>query len=117
MKKITLLLGGQNRDFHFGIGFLGMFLEKNNIKISEVMDFIKDNPFKAVPELMYCSLLFNYQRSGLQVDFDSWDVAEWIDEAGGINGPEVEQFSNAFLQSMVKDVPTTPDVKKKVTTK
>jgi len=117
MKKITLLLGGQNRDFHFGIGFLGMFLDKNNIKVGDVLDFMKDNPFKAIPELMYCSLLFNYQRNGLTVDFDSWDVAEWIDEAGGINGLEVEQFSTAFLQSMTKDVPQSPEVKKKVTKK
>jgi len=117
MKKITLFLGGQNRDFHFGIGFIGMFLEKNNIKISDVMEFLQSNPFKAVPELMYCSILFNYQRNGLTVDFDAWDVAEWIDEAGGINGAEVEQFSNAFLQSMTKDVPQSIEVKKKVTKK
>jgi len=117
MNKITLILGGKDRDFHFGIGFIGLFLEKSGIAMSDIDEKIKENPFKIIPEMMYYSTLFADQRAGKEVDYDAYSVAEWIDEADGINGKEVVSFITAFFQSLTKDVPTQPEVKKKVTKK
>jgi len=48
MNKITLNLGGKDRDFHFGIGFIGLFLEKSGIAMSDIDEKIKENPFKII---------------------------------------------------------------------
>jgi hypothetical protein len=117
MNKITLNLGGKDREFHFGIGFIGLFLEKSGIQMAEIDTKIKENPFKLIPEMMYYSTLFADKRNNKEVDYDAYDMAEWIDEADGINGKEVIEFTTAFFQSLVKDVPTQPEVKKKVTKK
>lgn len=117
MNKITLKLGGKDREFHFGIGFIGLFLEKSGIQMAEIDQRIKENPFKLIPEMMYYSTLFADQRAGNEVDYDAYSVAEWIDDGGGINGKEVIEFTTAFFQSLVKDVPAQTEVKKKVTKK
>lgn len=117
MNKITLNLGGKERDFHFGIGFIGLFLEKSGIQMDEIDQRLKENPFKLIPEMMYYSTYFADKRLGKEIDYDAYDMAEWIDEAGGINGKEVIEFTTSFFQSLVKDVPEQKEVKKKVTKK
>lgn len=117
MNKITLNLGGKDREFHFGIGFIGLFLDKSGIQMAEIDQKIKENPFKLIPEMMYYSTLFADQRAGNEVDYDAYSVAEWIDEADGINGGAVIKFTTAFFQSLVKDVPEQKEVKKKVSKK
>jgi hypothetical protein len=114
MNKINLKIGGKYRDFHFGIGFIGLFLESTGIKMSEIDEKIKQNPFKLIPEMMYYSALFADKRANNEVDYDAYDVAEWIDLEGGINGNIVVEFTTAFFNSLTKGVPTQPENKKKV---
>jgi len=102
MKKVTILLGGQDREFHFGLGFLGVFLEASGLQLSSVNTKILENPFKYVPLLMYHSAAFALKRKGQEVTFDEYDMAEWVDD---INGVEAITFLNAFRVSLVKDVP------------
>ena len=116
MKSITLHIGGQERIFYFGLGFLGNFLEKSGIEMSEIDNKIKENPFKWIPEIMYYSAIFGFTRKNEFADFDAFDVAEWIDEVG-IDSPIISQFFTAFQQSLVKNVPEEKEVKKKVTKK
>lgn len=118
MKQITLEIGGENRTFHFGLGFLGNFLEKENIQFHEIDEKIKGNPFKWMPLIMYYSLAFGYTRKNEFVPFDAFDIAEWVDELG-IDNSVVSDFFEAFRQSLIKDVPVseTKEVKKKVTRK
>ena len=117
MTKITLNLGGKDREFHFGIGFIGLFLESTGIQMAEIDAKIKENPFKLIPEMMYYSTLFADKRANKEVDYDAYDMAEWIDSAGGINGKEVIDFTTAFFQSLTKDVPSQSIDKKKVSKK
>jgi hypothetical protein len=101
MKKIILNIGGQDREFHFGIGFIGLFLETSGLRMDE-LNKIDENPFKFNPILMFCSLSYAVKRKNEIPDFDLYDVNDWIDES---DGTAVIAFKNAFIESMTKDVP------------
>lgn len=111
MKQITLNIGGQDRVFFFGLGFLGNLLEKENIEMSEIDSNINKNPFKWIPLIMFHSCAFGYQRKNEFPDFDALDFADWIDEVG-MDSEVITNFFTAFRNSLVKDVPEDKSKKK-----
>jgi len=116
MKSITLNIGGEDRIFYFGLGFLGNLLEIENISMTEIDAKLAENPFKWIPLIMFHSCAFGFKRKNENPLFDAFDVSDWIDEAG-IDSEVVTDFFKAFTQSLIKNVPTQPEVKKKVTKK
>ena len=105
-------LGGKERTFWFGLGFLGSYLANSNIKLSEIDQAIESNPFRAIPEMMFQSLKYGYDRVGASVDFSLYDVAEWIDENGGVSGDLVQTFLKAFGESMKTSPSANPQTRK-----
>jgi hypothetical protein len=116
MKSITLNIGGEDRVFYFGLGFLGNLLEIENISMTEIDAKLAENPFKWIPLIMFHSCAFGFKRKNENPLFDAFDVSDWIDEVG-IDSEVVTDFFKAFTQSLTKDVPKQPEVKKKVTKK
>ena len=116
MKSITLNIGGEDRVFYFGLGFLGNLLEAENIEFTEIDEKIKQNPFKWIPLIMYYSCAYGFKRKGEFPLFDIADVSDWVDEVG-INSEVVTSFFTGFRESLVKDVPEQKEVKKKVAKK
>lgn len=116
MKKINLHIGGQYRDFYFGLGFLGNLLESENIQFHEIDEKIKENPFKWLPLIMYYSAAFGYVRENKEVPFKPFDISDWVDELG-VESQVVKDFFAAFRQSLVKDVPEQKKKKETVITK
>ena len=115
MKQITLNIGGQDRIFYFGLGFLGNLIEKSGVGMNEIDTKIAENPFKWIPEIMYHSLAFGFIRKNETLTFDAFDVAEWIDEDGGFESENIKRFFEAFTNSLIKNVPVQEnDTKKKV---
>lgn len=114
MKKINLHIGGQYRDFYFGLGFLGRLLDETNTDMSEFDRLRAANPFKWVPLMMFHSCSYGYIREGKEPDFTLQDVINWIDET---DVATLQSFNTAFVNSLIKDVPTQPEVKKKVNKK
>jgi hypothetical protein len=138
MKSIILNIGGQDRVFHFGLGFLGNLLETENIQMYEIDSKIKENPFKWIPLMMYYSCAYSYTRNNEAVTFNAYDIADWIDNetetievevpffnqetnAWGVkkefSKKVVIDFFTAFNNSLIKNVPTDTDSKKKITKK
>lgn len=117
MKSIILNIGGQERTFYFGLGFLGNLIEKSGVGMNEIDTKIAENPFKWIPEIMYHSLAFGFIRKNETLTFDVFDMAEWIDEDGGFDCDSVKLFFEAFKQSLIKDVPIQNDSKKKAVKK
>ena len=112
-KKFTKLeLGGKERTFYFGLGFLGMIVDKTTTTLENLKDDVKKNPFKVIPELMYYSLEYGYLRNGLQPEFNKYDVSEWIDDEGGFESKLVMDFISALGQSMDAKLPEDKTVKK-----
>jgi hypothetical protein len=116
MKQITLNIGGEDRIFYFGLGFLGNLLESENIEMSEIDDALAKNPFKWIPLIMFYSCAYGFNRKNEFPLFDSADVADWIDDIG-MNSEVVKAFFKAFTDSLTKDVPQQKEVKKKVVKK
>lgn len=114
MKKTNLFIGGQYRDFYFGLGFLGRLLDETNTDMSDLDRLRTANPFKWLPLMMFHSCAYGYIREGKEHDFVLQDVINWIDE---VDVEILKQFNTAFIASLTKDVPMQPDTKKKVTTK
>ena len=117
MKQIDLEIGGELRTFYFGLGFLGNLLEKENISIQEIGIKATENPYKWNALIMYHSCSFGYIRKGEEIPFNAFEVAEWIEDAGGFGSDVYKAFELAFSQSLTKDVPEQKDTKKKVTKK
>ena len=111
MNKITLNIGGKDREFHFGLGFLGNLLESEGIQMNEIDSKITENPFKWLPLIMYYSCAFPYKRKNEFPDFDAFDVSEWVDEIG-MDSKVVVDFFTAFNQSLTKNVPEDKSKKK-----
>lgn len=114
MKKINLQIGGQYRDFYFGLGFLGNLLDTENLAMNEIDSKLAENPFKWIPLIMYYSCAYGARRKNENPLFDAFDVADWIDEVG-MDSEVVIKFFEAFKQSLTKDVPQEKGNKKKVT--
>lgn len=113
MKQITLNIGGQDRIFYFGLGFLGNLLQEEGVSIQDFDELKNTNPFRYFNLLMYHSLAWGFIREEKEVAFTKLDVINWIDETDGI----VEKFNTAFTQSLIKDVPEQKKKAEKATTK
>lgn len=111
MKQITLNIGGEDRVFHFGLGFLGNLLESENIAMNEIDAKLAENPFLWIPKIMFHSCAFGFKRKNEFPLFDAFDVADWIDEVG-MDSEVVTSFFKAFTQSLTKDVPEDKTKKK-----
>ena len=131
MKSIVLNIGGQDRTFHFGLGFLGNLLENENIQLHEISAKLLKNSYKWMPLVMYHSLAWGYIRKNENVPFDVLDIADWIDELTEFDDVEVvlanetttvklqtvvRTFFTSFWGSINNNVPTDTS-KKKVTKK
>lgn len=110
-KEAKILLGGKERTFHFGMGFLGMFIENTDTTMETLEIDIAKNPFKVLPQLMYYSMAYNFMRNELAPDFNRFDVADWIDEDGGIEAPSVKLFIDLLGKSMNPKLPKEKTVK------
>ena len=116
MKQITLTIGGKERLFHFGLGFLGNLLESEKIAMTEIDAKLAENPFKWIPLIMFYSCAYGFKRKGEFAPFDAYSFADWIDEVG-MDSEVVKSFFEAFTQSLTKDVPEDKSKKKIVTKK
>lgn len=113
MKSIILNIGGQDRVFYFGLGFLGNLLEKEGLSIQELGAKTSQNPYKWTPLLMFHSLAYGYERVGESFPVSLNEVVDWVDEIG-LDSDVVNSFSEGLVKSLQKDVPEQPEVKKKV---
>jgi len=102
-KKFTAEFGGKERTFWLGLGFLAMFVKNSKVSIDSIQRAINENPFKIIPELLFYSLKYGYDRVGADLDFNIYDVTEWIDEAGGFSSPIVLDFINNFGNAMATE--------------
>ncbi len=108
--KITLHIGGKDREFHFGLGFLGELVDSFEMPVELIGTKLSLNPIKYTPIIMYCSAVYALNRKGEKVEFTQYDFIDWIEELGGISCKEVEEFSSALVASMTKNVPNNTNV-------
>lgn len=113
MNSIVIEIGGKERKFSFGLGFLGELLEHFDMSISELGEKSSKNPFKYEPLIMFVSARYAADLAGDTIDFTLNDFIGWIDDDGGIKGEKMLKFNEAFLKSLTYNVPEQPQENKK----
>ncbi|CAH56665.1 hypothetical protein PHG11b_38 [Flavobacterium phage 11b] len=104
--KITLL----DINFHFGIGFLSCLIEGTGLAVNELG--MQDN-MVLTPKIMFYARKYACDREEKEINFTIHDIYDLIGDNGGFNGEFCASFTNAFNESMFKNVPV--EDKKKVT--
>ncbi len=99
-KKFKHILGGKEFTFWLGLGFLSSFLKESGTTIETFDKALTDNPFDVIPIMVYCSMKYGYDRVGAELDFTKFEVVEWIDESGGVQGDFVVMFLKKFGEAM-----------------
>ena len=109
--KVTLNLGGKDRTFHLGLGFIGYLLDEENIGFIEFGEKEQLNPFKWTPIKMYYSLKYNlvFSERESEIDFNLKDVIQWIDDT---DMQTLQRFNQAYQLALSKDVPVDTSKKK-----
>lgn len=117
IRNIKLKLGGEQRDFSFGIIFLGEVLERLDIDYNTMLNRISKNPFKYSPILMFESLKNTYKKTDKDIDFTENELVEWLEKEDNLGVDEMLKFINAFMGSQENKTPIEEsqngDVKKK----
>ena len=100
--RIEITLGGETRALHFGMGFVGRLLEGTGKDLAEIGEALSKNPYKWAPEIIWRAMDYAALRDKKDFDFTVLDVADWIDEAGGITSDVIEQSMKAFNDSLFR---------------
>lgn len=91
-------LGGQMRPIRFGMAALYKYEEITGK--SAHLDFAEMGAggykLKTIVNLVYAGLACGYQKSGITIDFDVLDVAEWLGE----DQTTIEAVMQLFVESM-----------------
>lgn len=101
MKKIELTFGDRTFTAKFGVVFLGKYLKSTSQSIQEMLTEFQSNPFYEGPNLMYAS--FKHFDPTLELSFD--ELADLLDENGGVQSPQLIAFIQAFTDSITVDIP------------
>tara|TARA_B100001057_G_C22216973_1_gene706773 strand:- start:188 stop:514 length:327 start_codon:yes stop_codon:yes gene_type:complete len=73
--EVEIAIGGKKRLFKFGINQLALYTEKHKISLSEA-----EMSVAQIRDLFWSALVCGAKKKKQEVDFDEWDVGEWIDD-------------------------------------
>jgi len=104
MNEYKLTFGGEDVNFKFGLGFLGEVLAIMKCDVSELMNQLKDNPFKVVPILMTESAKYYALRNKEDKEYSEDYFVDLLDNDEA-SFEKMGKFVTAFSQSMTKNVP------------
>lgn len=105
MNSIKLTIGGKNRSFRLGLGMLGDVMDHLDVGADKMDRMISQNPFKAIPVMMYFAHVHECKKAGEAIDFTIEDFKEWLDEEGWSQGKSMTAFMRAYLESVSKYAP------------
>ena len=105
IRDIKLKLGGEVRDFSFGITFLGEVLERLDVDYTTMLNKVSKNPFKYSPILMYESLKNTQNRIGKEPEFTEKDVIDWLNQEENLGVDVMLSFINAFMGTQENKTP------------
>ena len=90
--EVEVPIGGKTRLFKFGINQLAIFSEKHSLNLSEV-----EMGMSQIRDLFWSALVAGARKKKEEVDFDEWDVGEWIDD---MEQSDFDKVVEAMNQSM-----------------
>jgi len=92
--EIEVSIGGKPRLVKFGTNQLAIFTQMHKVDLSEA-----DFGMHHLRDLIYSALVAGAKKKKETVDFDEWEVGEWIDE---LPDEELQKIVDSFTNSQPK---------------
>jgi len=92
--EIEVSIGGKPRLVKFGTNQLAIFTQMHKVDLSEA-----DFGMHHLRDLIYSALVAGAKKQKQEVDFDEWEVGEWIDE---LPDEELQKIVDSFTNSLPK---------------
>lgn len=103
----TLEIGGKERTLHFSMNFWATFTDMLDISLDELGSiFDKGISLKAIITLVYAGILTYDQENKNDVDYDFFDVGNWLEEIGS---DEIEKMVQAMTESKILGTQLNPN--------
>ncbi len=90
--EIEVSIGGKPRLVKFGTNQLAIFTQMHKVDLSEA-----DFGMHHLRDLIYSALVAGAKKKKETVDFDEWEVGEWIDE---LPDEELQKIVDSFTNSL-----------------
>ena len=101
----------KKRPVFFGFSAMAVFEEETGIKFAKIGEVMQDMSIKNTIAFVYAGLVGGAKKNKIEIDFDSDDVANWLDEV-----EDLEKVFMAYIEAMPKmegKVDSKPTSKKK----
>ncbi len=92
--EIEVSIGGKPRLVKFGTNQLAIFTQMHKVDLSEA-----DFGMHHLRDLIYSALVAGAKKKKETVDFDEWEVGEWIDE---LPDEDLQKIIDSFTNSLPK---------------
>jgi len=90
--EVEVSIGGKPRLIKFGTNQLAIFTQMHNVDLSEA-----DFGMHHLRDLIYSGLVAGAKKNKEKVDFDEWEVGEWIDE---LPDEDLQKIVDSFTKSL-----------------
>lgn len=97
------ILKYNGRTFHVGSYAVHQSLDKIGFTLSQLEEAFDKHFFKLVNALIFYSAEYHFLRQGKPCDFKETDVYDFLDKAGGYNGPFIKQLTLVLHQTLNVD--------------
>ena len=105
---VLINIGGKDRSFKFGLGYLGNMLDYFNMGFVELSEKMDNNPFK----YMTLAMLFSYNFANKEQITED-EFLDWLELDGGMHSEALVKFREYYILSMTKNVPVEDNANKK----
>ena len=114
VQEIKLNLGGKDRKFTFGLLFIGSVLKRLDTNYIDMFGILGEDLIKHSPMLFFESLKNTYRIEKKDLDFTENDIEIWLSNEHFNGLGLINEFEQAFMQSLNNPLPVEEDKKDNV---
>lgn len=106
MNQVIFEIGGEERGFKLGVGFLGDLLKHYDQDIMGIGHLMVKNPYDMTPTILFFAHKHYCLRQSRIIDFTIYDVQDWIEELKDpMNDPNIENLLKMLVDDIKKYLP------------
>lgn len=96
---IDISVGGKKRTLHFSMNFWSEFTEQLGVSLQDIGEiFLKGLSVKSLRALIYSAILANDQENGNEIDYNIYNVGDWL---GELDSDKINEIVEAMLESKI----------------
>lgn len=101
MNQLIFAIGGKERGFKLGLGFLGDILKHYDTDLMGLGKLMVKNPYDLTPTILYYAHIQYCARNSQVVDFNLYDVQDWVE---GLDDPMNDKNIEAVLKLLIDTI-------------